>query len=245
MERFNKLKCIRPQQKCLGISLTPVATEFVSMADAELVASKGLGVVDCSWAKLEETPLSKLKSGGNRLLPLLIATNPVNYGKPHRLTCVEAFAGALYICGLEEESAQVLEGLIPTFVFSEFKSSFLGFKWGHNFLEMNEAILDKYQQCKNSDEIREVEAKIKEEINSGRDHQEEWDPFDMENDGNINDRGKLKIESSEDESEDEEDDRADEDSEENPKRIQEGQGNESSEVEEDSSDDDLDNFCPY
>ena len=110
---------------------------------------------------------------------------------------------------------------------------------------MNEAILDKYQQCKNSDEIREVEAKIKDEINSGRDHQEEWDPFDMENDGNINDRGKLKIESSEDESEDEEDDRADEDPEENPKRIQEGQGNESSEVEEDSSDDDLDNFCPY
>ena len=109
---------------------------------------------------------------------------------------------------------------------------------------MNEAILDKYQQCKNSDEIREVEAKIKDEINSGRD-QEEWDPFDMENDGNINDRGKLKVESSEDESEDEDEDRADEDSEENPKRIQEGQGNESSEVEEDSSDDDLDNFCPY
>ena len=110
---------------------------------------------------------------------------------------------------------------------------------------MNEAILDKYQQCKNSDEIREVEAKIKEEINSGRGDQEEWDPFDMENDGNINDRGKLKIESSEDESVDEDEDRAVEDPEENPKRIQEGHGNESSEVEEDSSDDDLDNFNPY
>ena len=80
-----------------GISLTPIATDFISAADAELVASRGLAVVDCSWSKLEETPLSKLKSGGNRLLPLLIATNPVNYGKPHRLTCVEAFSAALYI----------------------------------------------------------------------------------------------------------------------------------------------------
>lgn len=122
----------------------------------------------------------------------------------------------------------------------------LGFKWGHNFLEMNEAILDKYQQCKNSDEIREVESKIKDEINSGRSDQEEWDPFDMENDGNINDRGKLKIEeSSEDDSEDEDEDREHENLEENPNRIQEGQENESSEAEEDSSDDDLDNFNPY
>ena len=93
----------------------------------------------------------------------------------------------------------------------------LGFKWGHNFLEMNEGILDKYQQCKNSDEIREVEAKIKEEINSGKSDQEEWDPFDMENDGNINDRGKLKIdESSDDDSSGDEDEERDEKS----KRIE-------------------------
>ena len=113
---------------------------------------------------------------------------------------------------------------------------------------MNEGILDKYQQCKNSDEIREVEAKIKEEINSGRSDQEEWDPFDMENDGNINDRGKLKIE----ESSDDEDEDGDEDGDEDEKRdcleekLRIENGNESSEAEEeDSSDDDLDNFNPY
>ena len=113
---------------------------------------------------------------------------------------------------------------------------------------MNEGILDKYQQCKNSDEIREVESKIKDEINSGRSDQEEWDPFDMENDGNINDRGKLKIEQSSDddssgESPDEDEERNENDLEEKS-RIE--NGNESSEAEEeDSSDDDLDNFNPY
>ena len=108
---------------------------------------------------------------------------------------------------------------------------------------MNEGILDKYQQCKNSDEIREAEAKIKEEINSGRSDQEEWDPFDMENDGNINDRGKLKIEeSSDNDSSGDEDE--DEERDEKSKRIE--NENESSEAEEeDSSDDDLDNFNPY
>ena len=113
------------------------------------MSSKGLGVVDCSWAKLEETPLKKLKSGGNRILPMLIAGNPVNYGKPNRLTCVEAFSGALYICGLEEEAAEVMEG----------------FKWGHNFLEMNQEALDRYQEAENSEEIRQIEEEIKKEMN--------------------------------------------------------------------------------
>jgi pre-rRNA-processing protein TSR3 len=111
----------------------------VSPADRDVVAQAGVAVVECSWARLDDVPFGKIRSPNERLckymlmlggegilicwavVPYLIATNPVNYGKPWRLNCVEALAAAFYIVGLNEYAEILLSK----------------FSWGHSFWKVN------------------------------------------------------------------------------------------------------------
>ena len=144
-----------------GIILSPIGQKCVSPEDKQLVLESGIAVVDCSWAKLDETPFSRMKGKHLRLLPYLVATNNVNYGKqdlgssslyehfhsgkPCQLSCVEAFAAALSIVGLSDVGSILLNK----------------FKWGHAFYTLNGSVLDAYAKCDSAQAVIECDQRFR------------------------------------------------------------------------------------
>ncbi|KAF8983807.1 ribosome biogenesis protein tsr3 [Entomortierella lignicola] len=134
LARMGMIKTLKVNQRFLGVCMTPNGQQAVSPSDRDVVKEHGLAVVDCSWAKLGDVPFKKLRAGHDRLLPYLIATNPVNYGRPWKLNCVEALAACFYITGFDEYGDELLSK----------------FKWGHAFKKVNAELLSKYSKCTDS-----------------------------------------------------------------------------------------------
>jgi pre-rRNA-processing protein TSR3 len=123
-----------------AIVLNPFSETAFSPADRQRIEQHGLVALDCSWEHAEKV-LSGHVRGTSRCLPLLVAGNPVNFGKPTKLTTVEALAAALIIAGFEEEARELLSI----------------FTWGHTFLDLNSERLEKYSTAKNSAEVVELQ----------------------------------------------------------------------------------------
>jgi pre-rRNA-processing protein TSR3 len=123
-----------------AIVLNPFSEIAFSPADRERLENFGLAALDCSWEQAQKV-LAEHVRGTSRCLPILIASNPVNFGKLTKLTTAEAITASLYIAGFKAEAEDMLEI----------------FPWGHTFFELNKRFLDQYTTAKNSEEIIKIQ----------------------------------------------------------------------------------------
>ena len=117
--------------------LHPFAIDTLLNSEKRIFHS--ITAIDCSWNKAEKM-FQKKYSGIPRKLPPLLAGNPVNYSKINKLTTVEALASAAFILGNKELCSDLLAK----------------FNWGHTFLELNENLLNDYQNAQSEDDVNSI-----------------------------------------------------------------------------------------
>ena len=137
-ERFNKL----PRR---GIILEPLCGKVFGPEDHSILLEEGGSLVglDCSWAQIEdsvEQVMRRTKLQG-RMLPLLLAANPVNWGTPSKMTTAEAVAAPLYLKGREKQARRLLSA----------------FRWGEQFFVLNKEPLDAYRDAESSAELVDLQ----------------------------------------------------------------------------------------
>ncbi|MFA6710363.1 MAG: DUF367 family protein [Candidatus Methanomethylophilaceae archaeon] len=121
-----------------SIVLSPFSDRALSPADRPY-AMHGLVVMDLTWTNIDGFP--RLARTKERALPYLLASNPVNWGRPMELNSAEAVLASLYILD-EREQAQRFMGR---------------FNWAPEFVRLNGELLEAYSKAKDSAEVVRIQ----------------------------------------------------------------------------------------
>ena len=126
-----------------SIFLNPFSDEVLWRGDRTIAVRKGISAVDSSWNR-EERSYFEIKRMESRRLPVLLAANPINYGRPYRLSTAEAIAAALYIIGYEAQARRILSK----------------FRWGEQFFILNREPLEAYAQADSPEKVTQEEGEF-------------------------------------------------------------------------------------
>ncbi len=128
-----------------GIILEPLCGKVLGPEDHSILLENGGAIVglDCSWAHIEDSVEQVMRRTNlvGRMLPLLLAANPVNWGKPGKMTTAEALAASLYLIGREDQAHNLLSA----------------FSWGEQFFILNREPLEAYANAKSSKELVDLQ----------------------------------------------------------------------------------------
>jgi pre-rRNA-processing protein TSR3 len=121
-----------------SVILSPFAEQALSPAD-RAYAAKGLVVMDLTWTNIDDFP--RPKGMNERALPYLIASNPVNWGRPMELNSAEAVVASLIILNEKEQASEIAKR----------------FGWGEEFMRLNGEMLDEYSNATDSADVVRIQ----------------------------------------------------------------------------------------
>ncbi len=129
-----------------AVVLNPYGRTVLYPGDSSYMVKSGLAVLDTSWNTGLELlkELARKRKYKQRVLPVLKAGNPVNFGVLTKLSSVEALAASLYITGFRDYAFEILSK----------------FKWGFTFYELNEGYLKRYSAASSRDEVLRIQDEI-------------------------------------------------------------------------------------
>jgi pre-rRNA-processing protein TSR3 len=123
-----------------SLILDPTAEQALSPADKQ--KTKTITALDCSWEVLDTSIVRSWRF--KRALPYLLAANPINFGRPFKMTSAEAMAATLYILGEPEHAKEILSKI----------------SWGIRFIELNQELLDAYASASDSKEVLAIQSEF-------------------------------------------------------------------------------------
>ena len=123
-----------------GILLNPRAGQLQGPDDNRLLNQGGsIVALDCSWKAIDSAliQVSKHSMLESRTLPVLLAANPVSWGKPGRLTTAEALCASVIMSGRWGQGRRIITP----------------FPFGDEFLSLNASPLEAYCNARSNTEL--------------------------------------------------------------------------------------------
>ena len=133
----------RPPRR--GILLDPLAGVILGPADRAVIdAGASLVALDCSWKQIVQSLAdiaARSPALAGRTLPVVLAGNPVSWGKPGRLSTVEALSVSLILLGRRDQGEDILRP----------------FSIGEQYLTLNRKPLEAYEEATSNSELVELQ----------------------------------------------------------------------------------------
>lgn len=159
----------------------------MSPADKEILNAYGAAVVECSWARIDEVPMSRIGGRCERLRMIFEDMDVNDSAIPRRYessqlrqTLAVKLCRSFCCCVLYMRYFQ--RPLELNVGHTDWAQQILsGFSWGHAFFEVNRGLLERYAQCEDADEVGKVQdawlARLEREWAESREDkgkQDEW-----------------------------------------------------------------------